>query len=306
MMPGAFPNDTTGPSRRQELGSQGLGSLWQINHQNIGSGVPYATSADLVELQLLQSFENKHKSITNILLQSHLVSQLDTLVYILIGYQTVKYCHSASLLPAIGHILIQQLLSCSAITSRQSGGFIQLVAQYYRERENDRHNNDLEINNSTGAVIPNDIAIICSAIYCKTILVILYHCLFMSFWLIPIVDAGGLKMISNGTWWFVSFIGEYRPIDRWSDLSHIQKVTKLGLWELIGSDLVILFIQLVLFQSIYRQSTILSNQDGENRDETEILRRQGEAVESRGGDVVLRVRLYEAFRSNSFILTSSS
>lgn len=273
MMPGAFLQDDAGPSRRV-LGSQSSTTSMQL-------------PSDLLDQNLLQSFEKKQKSISNILLQSHLITQLDNLVYILVGYQMVKYCHSASMLPALGHILVENFLSCKAITSKQAG-FISFVSEVSRAEQNDQYE----------LTVKGAVATACSGVYWKTVIVILYHIMFMSFWLIPIVDQGGLKMISNGTWWFVSFIGEYRPIENWQELSYIQKVTKLGLWELIACDLVILFIQLVLFQSIFRQSTLLPYEDV--GDEAQILRRQGEAVEATG-DVVLRVRLYEVFSSDSFI-----
>lgn len=253
-------------------------------------------AGELVDQELLQGFNKKQDLMKKTIRQSHLINQLDRLVYILVTYQFVKYCHLASLFPVLGHIIVQKLLSCEEFTGKESGFFNLLVIL---RKFNDEANGDADVIRSLNRMVSH----FCSVIYLKSLIMIVSHILFITLWLLPLADQGQLKNISNGSWWFVSFVGEYRDIGNWGLLSYISKLVHLGLVGLVVSDLLILFIQLTLFQAIFKQCP--SSPSGEElSDETMNLRTKGDVSANYNNDevipITLKVKLYDTM-STSFL-----
>lgn len=295
MMPGAFPRET---SQEPDINDGG-------NEISLDPSV-FSNTFELVEQENKQEFENRQKVYMKTHRQLSLIEQLDTLVYILVGYQLIKYCHSACLLPVIGHVLVQKLLCCERFRhpppSRDIRDFLSFINELDRSGLESGANVQDQINGVANKV--------CSAIYWKSVVSILYHIGFVSFWLIPLADKGNLSVLANGTWWFISFIGEPISVkDISADTGYFHKLADLGLFGLIVSDLCILFIQLTLYQAIYRQSNVSPIGRKLTEREVEMLRSNlgstGNGSELSDSTfeppVALVIRLFETFNSSTFI-----
>lgn len=246
-------------------------------------------------------FQNKQFIIQKTRHQQHIISQLDTLVYFLIGYQFIKYCHSACILPVLCHLIIQKALSCSAITGDSSGTGIRVISDITEEVTSRRSREEL---------ITTICAKTCALVYWKAIFTCLYHVLFVSAWMMLIVDENEIGLLRHGTWWFISFIGESTPDDINNTTNYWYRLFQLGLPGLLASDLIILFIQLVLFQCIFKQSTVSPIGRRLNEDEVNLIRQTGDyssipdniSVLEETVPWVLQVKLYELFKWESFTL----
>lgn len=271
---------------------------------------PTKISEDMMEVvndEYLENFQKRQKISRKTIRQSNLINQLDSLIYILAGYQLIKYCHSASLIPLVVYVISQKFLCCDSFTSTDSSdNFMTFLNQ--TERQNQENNVDPE------PIMKVFFKKIQQAIYWKSLLVMIYHIGFVCFWLIPLANKGKLNLVVNGTWWFVSFIGEtipiYESLDTFKDRNYITKMMDLGLVGLLFSDAMILLIQLILFQSIYIQSTLSPMGRKLNGKEIELLRLPNDVSTSAAADELLdspdespfalHVRLYEALNLKLF------
>lgn len=238
--------------------------------------------------------------------QRHMMGQIQALVYFLVGYQYIKYCHSACLLPVITHMVVQKLVSSEAIanqTSLVSG--VLVVNEIINEQRRQDTSAGTSTNRSGLANLWMTKA--CLIVYWKFVAVAIYHILFV-FWLQQIENEGMLDLLVNGTWWVVSFIGERVPDNYLGDDNFFLRMYKLGLVELLLSDVAILVLQLILYQCVFVQSTLSPKGHALNEDEIYILRTKS----GMGGDVdfdddmipdILHIRLYEAFRKDAFVPT---
>lgn len=271
-----------------------------------GRSIPPPTkiSDDTIEImndEYLENFQKKQKISRKTVRQSNLINQLDSLIYILIGYQLIKYCHSASLLPLAIYMVSQKMLCCDSFTSTEvHSDFMTFVNQ--SERQSQENNID------PIPMIKQMFRKVQRGIYWKSIMVMIYHIGFVCFWLIPLANKGKLNLVVNGTWWFVSFIGEtvpyYDSIESFKDKSYLTKMIDLGLIGLLLSDAIILLIQLIIFQSIFVQSTLSPLGRKLNGKEIELLRLPNDISTSASADELLdspdespfalHVRLYEA------------
>lgn len=269
-----------------------------------------AVATTIIDEENNSKFRNKQFIVQKTRHQQNLISQLDTLVYLLLGYQFIKYCHSACILPVLLHIIVQKILSCSSITGDPSSGGIHVINEAVTDFINRRRQNNADTpNDPSRDDLTNNIFIkVCSFIYWKAIITCVYHVLFVCTWMVLIVNDDKLKMLENGSWWFISFIGESTPEDITKETNYWYKLFQLGLPGLLVSDLIILFIQLVLFQCIYKQSTVSPIGRRLNEDEINLIRQAGDFSSSPdrakifGGTVpwVLLIKLYELFERKSF------
>ncbi|KAK6201341.1 uncharacterized protein RJT21DRAFT_113968 [Scheffersomyces amazonensis] len=260
-------------------------------------------ASKVLEHDLLEGFEEKYIMNQKSKHQSNIFSQLDNLVYILVGYQFIKYAHSACLLPILLHISLQKVVGNQVVRNNSNGrvgGILGLLML-----ANDDDDIDLELRNQIKDIVMTKT---CSAIYWKTVFTIFYHSLFIMAWVMPITNHNRLSQIEHGTWWFISFIGEDTPNDITSTSSYWTKLSKLGLPGLIITDLIILFIQLVLYQCIYKQSTYLNQDRSINEREIFLVRAVGDSGKADDSinihaeyPLVLKVKLYECFMSEAFI-----
>lgn len=271
---------------------------------DIGAGSEWVNLpiSELLEEENVTQFTAKQKMIYKTNLQLHMISQLDGLVYIVAGYQFIKFSHSTTILPLLLHVLTELLLACSAISCRFTPsntaintGIDQLI-NLNREREQLRH--EVE---SDGDVIQRVYDRACSLLYWKSFISLAWHIMSFFLWLLPLANRDELDLLENGGWWFVSFIGESVPSDV-SAISNIWiKMSKLGLPGIIFTELLIFMTQLTLFQSIYRQSTLSRLGHNLHENELEILRKPGDNAPACssleiGVDQpakIFRVRLYE-------------
>lgn len=232
-------------------------------------------------------------------------------MYLLIGYQFIKYCHSACIVPVLFHIAVQKVLSCDSITSSGSNyAGVHVLREVINRQIRDAQRAGTALGGpsetSVAAVV---LARCCLLLYYKFLVACLYHTLFVCFWILLVAETGRIRQLEHGTWWTISFLGEGVPENYDADWNFWYKVSVLGLPGLLFSDLVILGIQLVLFQAVYKQSTIspLGVRLGEQ--EVDIVRVASDTVldnsalfETEAGvPLVLRVKLYETFRREAFI-----
>ncbi|KAK6465549.1 hypothetical protein DFJ63DRAFT_24732 [Scheffersomyces coipomensis] len=261
-------------------------------------------ASNILDQELATSFEGKHTINLKNKHQQHIVIQLETLVYILVGYQFIKYCHSACIMPIILHISVQRILGCEVITSNTASGRLSGIPGILILR------NDDDIEPTLREQIKQLVLTkACFTIYWKTIFTIFYHTIFITSWVMSINNHGHLKSLEHGTWWVISFIGEETPTDILPSTNYWLKLYKLGLPGLIITDLLILFIQLILYQCIYKQSTYLNNDRSVNEQEVYLLRTIGESSSKidesidtlQAVPLVLKVKLYECFSSEAYL-----
>lgn len=224
--------------------------------------------------------------------QHEILYQLEALCYILIFYQFIKYCHYACLIPFLSHIIVLLALNPRIITSSNSRTVLDILFE----------NADAETRRNT---LERTLPEYSYMMYVKTLFVVVYHTLFISIWGVSLVNREKLPTIEYGTWWFVSFIGENVPYIS-PNASAWSKIIELGLFQLLFVDLLILFIQLILFQCIYYQSSLMAL-GGRSINEPEVcVIRGSESNTGVQGDTslnenqmgiltVLAVRLYENF-----------
>lgn len=291
-MPGAFPGSWTHPLQQQE-------------------DIPTTTAAASFQLDAnyLRKFQTRKGVSQKTRHQQLLIAQLEALVYILVGYQFIKYCHSACIIPVIFHMAVQKVLSCDSITSAStnySGVHIirEVIARHIRDSQNNADGSQTE--SSVAAIV---LARCCLLVYYKFLVTCLYHILFVCFWALLVAETGRLRQLEHGTWWVISFIGESVPPGYDSGWNFWYKVSVLGLPGLLFSDLVILAVQLVLFQAVYKQSTVspLGVRLGEQ--EVDIVRGPTDTgldssalfETETGVPLILRIKLYETFAKEAFI-----
>jgi len=248
-------------------------------------------------------FEQKEQVGTKTAAQRHLIGQLNSLTYFVIGYQFVKYCYSSCLPPLFFHSLIQQLLHVEEITGNNRSSrtiFSEAIALQERQAE------------LTG--IPFDRrgwarlleSRLTQFIYWKFLVVAVWHTLFVVIFLQGEAAGGRLANLSFGLWYSLSFMGESYPssylvLDPWW-----LRLWKLGLVELLVCDVVILVLQLCVFQSIYLQLTISPRGLALGEDEVNIVRAQqggsGEVkVDLEGRMDVLHIKLFQLFDREAYM-----
>lgn len=270
-IPGAFPLDSSIPFTNKRLMSV------------VNETVQHQMETKFISNQLVTR-KTKY--------QHEILYQLEALCYILIFYQLVKYCHYACLIPFLSHILVLLALNPRIITSSNSRTVLDIL---FEDADADTRRSTLERKLPEYSYM----------MYVKTLFVLLYHTLFVTTWGVSLVNREKLSTIQYGTWWFISFIGESVP-DISPNASTWSKIVELGLFQLLFVDLLILFIQLVLFQCIYYQSSILGL-SGRSINEAEVCVIRGSELntgvqgdESLDGDqlgvfTALVVQLYENF-----------
>ncbi|CCE85199.1 Piso0_004781 [Millerozyma farinosa CBS 7064] len=258
--------------------------------------------SEVLEEENIKRFTSKQKVIYKTNLQSHLVSQLDSLVYIIVGYQFIKFSHSTTILPLLLHVLTQISLSCGAVSNRStpSTTAINTAVDHLIKRNRELEQSEA-VGESDADVIQRVYDRACSLIFWKSLITFAWHIMSFFLWLVPLVNRDELDLLENGGWWFVSFIGEAVPADVSANSSIWTKIIKLGLPGVIFSELLIFMIQLILFQSIYRQSTLSMLGHNLHENEIELLRKSGDYspapsnldIAADGSAKIFRVRLYE-------------
>ncbi|RLV92691.1 hypothetical protein JA1_003031 [Spathaspora sp. JA1] len=278
-----------------------------------GSNLPYESSStqprnltkrstterlasELLQTQEMTRFLNTTYINTKTKAQHHLLGQLGLLVYVFAFYQFIKYCHSASLVPLILHCLYQVLMSSEILTNSPD---LQVIRNILQETTPE---------NQQQSVLDRKITFVCRMIYCKSLFIVIYHILFVCSWMVSLVNQARLNELVHGTWWFVSFIGEEVPYIP-ASIPYYSKVFRLGLGQLIFTDLMIMLIELIMFQSIYKQSPILQVDRRLNEPEVYGVRQStnytgsvnDEDVSREDVPTVLKVRLYQCFKMEGYL-----
>ncbi|CAI5757659.1 unnamed protein product [Candida verbasci] len=269
---------------------------YPINNDIFNDNIIQSTASGLIEQEEMSKFENHQFVNMKTKDQYEIVSQIDSLIYILLFYQFIKYCHSASLIPLILQVLAQTLLNSKILTNRESASILSFLLT---ERDS----------STRQAIINNFLHRYCYLVYIKTVFVILYHILFVCVWEVSLTNTDKLQFLPNGSWWFVSFIGEQVP-NITGDMSFGTKVIKLGLFQLLFTDLLILFLQLVSYQCIFKQSNVLHIERRLNEEEVYIIRTNlngnitvpdSEVTPKDKIPTVLKIRLFETLTSESYL-----
>lgn len=280
-LPGTFPIDDEIPSAPANT-----------TYSTVSS-----TATELIESQQNFQFNNNQLIHNKRKYQFDILTQIDALVYIIIFYQFVKFCHSACLIPMVLHLVLQILLNSKIVT--QNSQVPNLLSFLSNEDNQDTRERIYE----------TFIHKYCYLLYIKTILVILYHTLFVATWVMYLVDTQQLQKLNHGTWWFISFIGEETPvIDK--STPYWLKLFELGLFQLIFTDVLILFLQLALYQCIYKQSDAFHLDRRLNEKEVYIIRTNADSTsgiddqsvvtDADGVPTVLKIRLFECFKSDAY------
>lgn len=285
-IPGAFPRDVIEGSSRQES-----------NQEYIKS-----SATEILEEESNAKFDREHIITRKTKYQRDLIMQLEALVYLLIGYQFIKYCHSACLIPLALHISVQVWLSCKTIikgnSNESSMSIVDIISRFLRSIEDPVMKEEL---------IRSVTRKFCLFIYWKSIFTFVYHIVFVCFWEVPLIKSNGLDTLENG-WWVISFIGEEAPRYLQETDNYWKKLFGLGLHGLLFTDLLITFIQLTLFQSIFKQSTAINKERVLNEKEIYILRQSNETTSVVDNTIsmdnetpaVFAIRLFDSLKVESF------
>lgn len=257
---------------------------------------------------------NKHYLIEKTRGQRDIILQLDRLVYLLVGFQLLKYCHMACILPAVAHVLVQMLLGYGSLVNENDNiSSVQIINETITDLVRNRRNTeDTENDNheppSREEIIDLIYTRICSAIYWKSILSCIYHVIFMCLWVLPLTYTNRVYLLLYNTWWLVSFIGETIPEDINAYTTYWQRLLKLGMPGLLLSDIFITLIQVTLFQCIYNQSTFSTGRRKTGEQEIYLVRgfnnlpSMPDNVESecQESSLVLVVKLFEVFKRETY------
>ncbi|CAK7895578.1 hypothetical protein CAAN1_05S04236 [[Candida] anglica] len=276
-----------------------------------------SSGPEMVELMNTERFMVKNKCMQKNRNQRNLILQLDMVVYILVAYQLIRHCYSAAMIPVILHIGTQKFLSVETIVEANHGsrqgsssagtvGMIPVINDMIERSSVPEETSTVLAKEIRSQRMLTTVTRICVWIYWKTIIVSIYHIVFVQYWLMPFAMRDELALLQYGTWWFISFVGETPPTGINKLESNWERLSALGLPGLILTNLLILFVQLVIFQSTYIQSTVSPLGRRLHEKEIEILRVVGDSSGGRGREesadielevpTVLSVRLYEVFR----------
>ncbi|RCK55694.1 hypothetical protein Cantr_05027 [Candida viswanathii] len=237
--------------------------------------------------------------------QFDLLAHMEFLSYMVIFYQFIKYCHLACLIPLLLHLSLQMILNSKLITHNEDYPQIIALLMGHNDDEEDGEGDEGGRDRVYRTFLHN----YCYFLYMKTIFVLSYHALFVCTWVISIVNSQQLDKLQHGTWWLISFIGEDVP-DVDATTPYFTKLCKLGLFQLLFTDILILFMQLALYQSMYKQSDAFQLERRLNEKEVFIIRKDPHAqvvvddgsvkVNDDGIPTVLKIRLYECFESEAY------
>lgn len=279
------------------------GSFYIESNNTIPSGGSSTAVSNNENQQKIQ-FETSQLIHTKTKDQYDLLGNLEFLSYMIIFYQFIKYCHLACLIPLLLHLSLQMILNTKLITHNEE--YPQIIALLMGNNDSDDDENNQE---SRDRAYHTFIHNYCYFLYIKTIFVLIYHVLFVCAWMVSIVNSNQLEKLQHGTWWLISFIGEDIP-DINSSTPYFTKLCKLGLFQLLFTDLLILFIQLSLYQGIYKQSDAFHIERRLDEKEVYIIRKDARSqvvvddgsikVDDEGIPTVLKIRLYECFESNAY------
>lgn len=229
--------------------------------------------------------------------QKHLIGQLDTFTYFVIGYQFLRYTHGSCMPPTIAHLLVQFLLYARQFTAVGPGTGRPIFAEHLTSQE--RHFQAAGLSFDRHRIIGFIVSKTRNVILWKFVACVVYHVFLVVFYFQPVADQGRLHLLENGLWYFISFVGEMLPQDYSANDPWWIRLWKLGFCGLLFMDMVILILQLILYQSIFLQSTI--SPKGLRLDEPEqyILRAVGmgngaEVNLKRGVPDIFHVKLYES------------
>lgn len=258
------------------------------------------SASKIVEQEELHSFSIRQDGHNKTRHQIHVIKQLEALVYILMAFQFVKYCHSACIVPILLHGTAQLILSCGSVTLARSRAEQTWLPTMIRTINQAEGLQAWEKEKRQDIIFRR----VCWFMYAKTFFVCIYHGLVVA-WLILIADEDKLSVIEHGTWWFVSFIGESTP-NIHSKTVWFKKIIPLGLPQLILSDLAIMVLQLTLFQCIFRQSTLTYLGHRLNTDELTLIRTSttdptGAIRTIKDAPLVLKVKLYESLTKDAIL-----
>lgn len=246
-----------------------------------------------LDSQILDQFQKSEFIVSKSRNQRLLLTHLASTVYLLTGYVFIKWCHSACILPLILNVLVQFALSVPALTdpSTPDNTFLDACNHYLTENESLRN-----VTFARNKIVSS----MNGTVFISFFLSVLYHVLFVA-WLHELATEDRLADLINGSWWFVSFIGESIPESFSLSSPFAIRMWQLGLYQLLFFDTIILIIQLVIFQAIWRQSTKSLIGQPLDANELETLRPANSAVLGTSLQSIpnttdiLRVRLFDCF-----------
>lgn len=257
----------------------------------------------ITELPPSTLFEQKEMVGTKTHAQKHLVNQLKSLSYFLIGFQFVRYCYSSCLAPLLLHLVVQKAIDVEDITDPSRPPRVLFgEAILLMEREAEAQNTTFR----RSAWVSLLLAKLTLFIYWKYVVVCVWHLFFVVLLMQKLAANGNLDDVSLGLWYCLLFMGESVPLNLSASDSWVVQLWKLGLVELFVTNTAILALQILLFQSIYLQLTISPKGVALNEEEVYILRSQSGGarglvpVDDEGRPDILYIRLFQMFERLSF------
>lgn len=247
-------------------------------------------------------FVSKTELTSKVESQRVLITTLSATTYFFIGYQFLRYTHSACLPPSLAHIFIQFLLQTWRASTHSE---VDLFGEHLDMQQQLHQIQLLPFDRLAAA--RKLLKQTCLLIYLKFFAVVVYHLLFFVYWLRPAALLGQLEGLEHGSWYGVSFIGESISIDIQESDWFLLQLWKLELGQVLLLNLVILVLQLTLYQCVFVQSTLSPNGIRVGEPEAFILRgTPGVPATKTTHPDLIQIRLYEAFQRDSFSLQSDS
>lgn len=245
------------------------------------------TGSEILDQQFQSQFSNKQVIVRKTKSQHEFLTQIDALVKILIGYQFIKFTYSSCVTPLLLRAAFISVLNPAQVSINNYNSILNIHSPDQRRMKKLLASN------------------FCLSLYICTILISAYYISLIFTWLIPLADEGKLNQLQNGSWWFILFIGESTP-DYLPDMNIYLKLYTLNFHSLIIIELIIVFFQLILFQSLFKQLTIGDRKLQEN--ELELVRTPKDLLSiptNTNADtlqvpIVLRVNLLEALSYKAF------
>lgn len=258
------------------------------------------TASHILDSEQETKFVSRESTKTEAKSQRETLEQLSSLVYVLVCYQLIKYCHLACMVPVVLHLAVQNILRPNFV--KFGVGLVDRVLEEPETR-------DLHVNRDTVIILMrNKVA---QAVFWKLIMTMVYHVIFVVYWMIPLIQDGHANDLEHGSWWFISFIGEAISINVDKNGSKWSMAMQLGLPYLMFTDILIFMVQLVLYQGLYVQSTFVplalrGELEGPSLVKVAVegsllsLEKQ-EIIMEDGLPLALRINVYETFTRDKFL-----
>ncbi|OVF07616.1 hypothetical protein A9F13_12g01606 [Clavispora lusitaniae] len=250
-----------------------------------------ATLSD-VDQPYQSKFSERENASRRVFFQRHMILQLSTLAYFLMGFQFVRYFRWACFVPFLMHLMVHFQMQVGSVVRGDNTG-ANFLSQTLDQQQAVANRSGIPFDRA--AATTRAIATVWLCLYWKSLITVAWHVVFVVAWLRPQADVEGITKLTQNSWLFFSLLG-----DTWDYYSKDDPLW-LRLWNLrlVGAvtlDVAISLIQLCLFQCVYLQAENSPRGLRLNEQEINILRVKPAASAPKGA--VLHIRLYQALEGS--------